>query len=150
MRYPQSILRHFAKVDSRPGGLLVTGDALCSLNPVYGQGMTAAVMEAELLQALLEDGQDDLSAGFFTAAADLLATPWSLAAGGDLRFPEVEGDRGPQDAEVDAYLTQFRASAAVDPVLAAAFLRVANIMEPAEILFSPEIAERVRQPRPAV
>jgi 2-polyprenyl-6-methoxyphenol hydroxylase-like FAD-dependent oxidoreductase len=144
MRYPQNVLRHFAKVDSRPGGFLVVGDAVCSFNPVYGQGMTVAVMEAELLQLLLEDGRDDLPARFFSAAADPLAAAWGLAAGGDLRFPEVEGERGPQDAEIDAYLTAYRAAAAVDPVLGTAFLRVANIMEPAETLFSPEFAERVR------
>jgi 2-polyprenyl-6-methoxyphenol hydroxylase-like FAD-dependent oxidoreductase len=149
MRYPVSTLRHFAKMDSRPGGFLVVGDALCSFNPIYGQGMTVAVMEAELLQTLLDDGRADLPARFFAAVPDLLATPWALATGGDLRFPEVEGERGPQDKEIDAYLTQYRASAAVDPVLGTAFLRVANIMEPAETLFSPELAARVMEPRPA-
>jgi 2-polyprenyl-6-methoxyphenol hydroxylase-like FAD-dependent oxidoreductase len=144
MRYPQSVLRHFAKMDSRPDGYVVVGDALCSFNPIYGQGMTVAVMEAELLQTLLEDGRDDLPARFFTAAAELVAAPWALAAGGDLRFPEVEGERGPQDAEIDAYLTAYRAAAAIDPVLGAAFLRVASIIEPAETLFSPELAERVK------
>lgn len=148
MRYPESTLWHFAKLDSRPGGFLVVGDALCSFNPIYAQGMTVAVMEAELLQSLLEDGQDDLPARFFTAAADLLAEPWALATGGDLRFPEVEGERGPQDEEINGYLTQFRASAAIDPVLGAAFLRVANIMAPVASLFDPELAEHVQQPRP--
>jgi 2-polyprenyl-6-methoxyphenol hydroxylase-like FAD-dependent oxidoreductase len=144
MRYPQSTLRHFAKMDSRPGGFLVVGDALCSFNPVYGQGMTVAVMEAELLESLLVGGRDDLPARFFSAAADLLAVPWALAVGGDLRFPEIEGERGPQHEEINAYLTAYRAAAAVDPVLGTAFRRVANIMEPAETLFSPELVERVK------
>ncbi|MFI1794128.1 hypothetical protein ACH40D_37860 [Streptomyces olivaceoviridis] len=56
----------------------------------------------------------------FAAAATLLAEPWSLVTGGDLRFPEVEGERGPQDEEVDGYLDQFRAFAAIDPVLGTA------------------------------
>ncbi|MER6685773.1 hypothetical protein [Streptomyces olivaceoviridis] len=91
--------------------------------------MTVAVMEAELLQPLLaEHGRQELAPRFFAAAATLLAEPWSLATGGDLRFPEVEGERGPQDEEVDGYLDQFRASAALDPVLGTAFLKVANMI----------------------
>lgn len=148
MRYPASTLRHFGRLDSHPDGFLVVGDALGSFNPIYGQGITVAVMEAELLESLLRAGRDDLPERFFGAAADLLAEPWSLATGGDLRFPEVEGERGPQDAEIDRYLTQFRASAAVDPVLGTAFLRVANLMAPAASLFAPDLAERTQRPRP--
>jgi 2-polyprenyl-6-methoxyphenol hydroxylase-like FAD-dependent oxidoreductase len=145
MRYPASRLRHFDKLDSYLGGYLVTGDALCSFNPIYGQGMTVAVLEAELLQSLLQEGAADLPRRFFTAAGELLVAPWSLAAGGDLRFPEVEGPRGPQDEEIDRYLTAFRAAAAVDPVLGAAFLHVAHMVAPAESLFAPELTERVQK-----
>lgn len=84
----------------------------------------------------------DLAPRFFAAAAALLAEPWSLAVGGDLRFPEVEGERGPQDAEINGYLDRFRAAAAVDPVLGTAFLRVANLMAPVGSLFGPELTER--------
>jgi hypothetical protein len=56
--------------------------------------MTVAVMAAELLLGLLDEGQEDLPARFFAAVPDLLAAPWGLAVGGDLRFPEVEGERG--------------------------------------------------------
>ncbi|WP_189818363.1 FAD-dependent oxidoreductase [Streptomyces olivaceoviridis] len=148
MRYPESTLNHFDKLDRHLGGFLVVGDALCSFNPIYGQGMTVAVMEAELLQSLLaEHGRQDLAPRFFAAAATLLAEPWSLAAGGDLRFPEVEGERGPQDEEVNGYLDQFRASAAIDPVLGTAFLKAANMMAPVTSLLSPELMERTQRPR---
>lgn len=146
MRYPASILRHFGKLDSHPGGLLIVGDALCSFNPVYGQGMTVAIMEAELLQSLLKEGPDRLPARFFAAAADLLTDPWVLSAGGDLRFPEVEGERGPETDEINRYLAAFRAVAATDPVLGTAFIRVANMKAPVTTLFAPELAERT-EPR---
>lgn len=148
MRYPASSLKHFDRLDRHLEGFVVVGDALCSFNPIYGQGMTVAVMEAELVRSLLEEsGPEDLASRFFAAAADLLAEPWSLATGGDLRFPEVEGERGPQDDEINRYLDQFRASAAVDPVLGTAFLRVANLMAPVASLLGPELMERTQRPR---
>ncbi|MFF4903174.1 FAD-dependent oxidoreductase [Streptomyces sp. NPDC001068] len=146
MRYPESTLNHFDRLDRHLGGFLVVGDALCSFNPIYGQGMTVAVMEAELLQSLLQEhGTQNLAPRFFASAAALLAEPWSLATGGDLRFPEVEGERGPQDAEINGYLDQFRAAAAVDPALGTAFLKVANLMAPVTSLLSPELMERVQR-----
>ncbi|MEE4540636.1 FAD-dependent monooxygenase [Streptomyces sp. V4-01] len=148
MRYPESSLKHFDRLGRHLGGFLVVGDALCSFNPIYGQGITVAVMQAELLESLVRADRNDLSARFFTAAAALLAEPWALATGGDLRFPEVEGERGPQDEQIGRYLDQYRASAAIDPVLGTAFLHVANMMAPVASLLSPELVERTRHPEP--
>ncbi|MFF8908048.1 hypothetical protein [Streptomyces olivaceoviridis] len=148
MRHPESTLNHVDELDRHLGGFLVVGDALCSFNPIYGQGRTVAVMEAELLRSLLaEHGRQDLAPWFFAAAATLPAEPWSLATGGDLRLPEVEGERGPQDEEVNGYLDQFRASAAIDPALGTAFLKVAIMMAPVTSLLSPELMERTQRPR---
>jgi 2-polyprenyl-6-methoxyphenol hydroxylase-like FAD-dependent oxidoreductase len=51
--FPESKWRHFARLDSFPRALLPIGDAICSLNPVYGQGITVAVQEANALRRLL-------------------------------------------------------------------------------------------------
>ncbi|WP_225987525.1 hypothetical protein [Streptomyces spectabilis] len=36
--------RRFGKLKALPGGLFAVGDAVASYNPVYGQGMTSAVL----------------------------------------------------------------------------------------------------------
>ena len=68
--------------------------AMCSFNPVYGQGMTVAAMEAEALHRCLTAGADGLTRRYFHAAAKIVGNAWQLAAGGDLALPEVEV-RGP-------------------------------------------------------
>lgn len=145
MRYPESSLKHFDKLDRSLEGYIVVGDALCTLNPIYGQGQTMAVLEAELLQSLLAEGRHGLSKRFFTKAAEVLAEPWGLATGGDLRFPQVEGVRNPQDEEAGQYLDQFRAAAATDPALGRSLLRVANMLAPISSLFDPDLKARVQQ-----
>ncbi|MFJ4438043.1 FAD-dependent oxidoreductase [Streptomyces sp. NPDC088923] len=148
MRFPASVRKHYEKLDRHPEGLVVVGDALCSFNPAYGQGMTVAAMEGVLLRRLLAEGHDRLPDRFFRAAAKLVDAPWALATGGDLRFPQVEGKRAPGDKLVNRYLERYRAAASVDPVLAATFLRVANLIEPPGRLLRPANVLRVLRHAP--
>jgi 2-polyprenyl-6-methoxyphenol hydroxylase-like FAD-dependent oxidoreductase len=51
--FPESVWRHFDRLETFPRGLLPFGDAICRFNPVYGQGMSVAAQEACLLRRLL-------------------------------------------------------------------------------------------------
>ena len=151
MRYPASVRHHYEKLDRHLNGFLITGDALCNFNPTYGQGMTVAALEALLLRGLLADGTGDLARRFFPAAAKVVDGAWFLAAGGDLRFPQIEGDRKAIDRLLGRYLDHYRAAASVDPVLGASFIRVANMLDPPTRLLSPGHVFRVfRSARKAV
>lgn len=130
MRYPASQWHHYEKVARHPEGFLVTGDALCNFNPVYGQGMTIAALEALTLKRLLTEGQADLPRRFYTAITKTLSQAWSLSVGADLRFPQVEGKRTKADWLVNRYLDRYRIAASADPVLGTAFLRVTNMIDP--------------------
>ena len=130
MRYPASQWHHYEKVARHPDGFLVTGDALCNFNPVYGQGMTIAALEALTLKRLLTEGPGDLPRRFYAAMTKTLSQAWSLSVGADLRFPQVEGKRTKADRLVNRYLDRYRMAASADPVLGTAFLRVTNMIDP--------------------
>jgi 2-polyprenyl-6-methoxyphenol hydroxylase-like FAD-dependent oxidoreductase len=150
MRFRASVRHHFERLDALPDGFLSMGDALCDFNPVYGQGMTVAAMEAELLRDLVaEPFSQDLLRRFFTAAAKVLDGPWELAAGGDYRFPDVEGPRPTLGNVIGRYLDRYRAATAVDPKLGTRFLRVAHLVDPPSALLAPATMLRVLRTRSA-
>src|SRR5581483_1345200 len=91
--FPASLRRHYEKLPRFPEGLLVLGDGICSFNPIYGQGMSVAALEAMELDRALAAGRADLARRFFAGASKIVDIPWSIAVGGDLRIPEVKGPR---------------------------------------------------------
>ena len=144
MRFPASVRHHYEALGRYLDGFLVAGDALSCLNPVYGQGMTIAALEALALKALLAAGvTEGLPRRYFRATGKLVAEAWSTSAIGDLRFPEAEGKRRPVDRLINAYLERYRAAASVDATLGTAFLRVANTIDPPTRLLSPGRVVRV-------
>jgi hypothetical protein len=126
-----------------PDGYLVTGDAVCAFNPIYGQGMSVAALEALALGECLRDGPTGLARRFFAEVAGIVDIPWGIAVGADLRFPGIEGPRTAKVRLVNAYLARFHVAAATDPILGRAFLRVINLMDRPEGLLGPGIALRV-------
>jgi 2-polyprenyl-6-methoxyphenol hydroxylase-like FAD-dependent oxidoreductase len=159
--YPESARNHYEKLGGRLGGLLVIGDAYCGFNPIYGQGITIAALEALILRRLLRategsategsategSGTEGSSAGlaraYFQAAGKLVDEAWETSASSDLRFPEVEGRRRRGAGLINAYGEKFRAAASVDPALGETFLRVANMADKPAKLLSPGTVLRV-------
>lgn len=143
-RFPESIRRRYERMDRFPEGLLVIGDALCSFNPAYAQGMSVAALEARVLRATLNRtrGQPD-ARRFFRAVAKVVDRPWMVAAGGDLAFPGVQGERSAATAMVNAYVGRVLAAAERDTALAVAFARVAAMLDPPPALMRPDRLLRV-------
>jgi 2-polyprenyl-6-methoxyphenol hydroxylase-like FAD-dependent oxidoreductase len=142
-RFPASVRHRYERLDRFPEGLLVMGDAVCSFNPVYGQGMSVAALEALILRRYLQRGTRPQPRRVFRDLARVVDVPWEIAVGGDLIFPGVQGRRTLKARLVNAYLARLHGAAAHDATLASAFLRVAGLVAPPQSLLRPGIAVRV-------
>ncbi len=142
-QFSSSQRRHYEQLKRFPEGYLVFGDAISSFNPIYGQGMTVAAVEALALQDCLGQGVDHLAPRFFKAASKIVDIPWSIAVGGDFRIPQVEGKPTPMVRFLNWYRCKLQIAARRDPVLAIAFLKVVNLMAAPSSLIQPQIALRV-------
>ena len=84
-RCAENRLRHFEQLRRQPEGFIVMGDAVCCFNPIYGQGMTVAVLEALELDTCLQ--KRGMGKGFAHAfqrrVARVLTVPWMLATAAD-------------------------------------------------------------------
>lgn len=142
-RFPASVRHRYERLRHFPDGLLVLGDAACSFNPIYGQGMTVAANEALALRRLLARGTDPASSEYFRVIAKTIDSPWDIAVGADLGFPGVPGARTVKVRLVNAYLPRLHAAAAHDVTLGAAFARVVGLIEAPEALLRPDRMLRV-------
>jgi 2-polyprenyl-6-methoxyphenol hydroxylase-like FAD-dependent oxidoreductase len=142
-RMPSSQWRRYDKMRRFPAGLLVFGDAICSFNPVYGQGMTVAALEALALQRCLRRGEDGLARRHFQATAKAVGVAWQMATGADLSLPEVEGPRPLPVRIANNYVDRVLAAAESDIVVAEQFARVIAFLDPPTSLFHPALIARV-------
>lgn len=142
-RYLASARRRYDRIRTFPDGLLVFGDAMCSLNPLYGQGMTVAALQAIALRDTLTAGHTRLASRFFRAATKPTALAWQLSAPNDLALPQVEG-RPSRSARIAARLGEYLLAAAErDSLITEQFLRVAGFLDPPATLASPRILRRL-------
>jgi len=89
----------------------VIGDAVCSLNPIYGQGMTKAALEGEHLAERLAEhfSQSDTLDGFAQSFRKSLPNAgadwaWQLTTGADLAYEQTTGERKPGGSLMGLYM----------------------------------------------
>ena len=147
-RFPHNQRRHYERMARFPEGLAVVGDAFCSFNPIYGQGMTTGAIQAEALGECLRAGLDGLSSRYRRRVGQLLEVPWSMSTTGDLRFPEVEGKRPPGFGLLSWYGDRFQRLAGQDEEALRLFVRVMHMVESPAAMFSPRMVLKMLTYRP--
>jgi len=152
-RMAASLRRHVERLHQRQlaGGLVLLGDAVASFNPIYGQGISAAALQAEALATAL-DRCDGLGAGFVRTynrlAGRAVAAPWRLSVGGDFALPQTTGAKPWGTALTISYLRRTLQTAQHDEVVAQRLVEVTHLLRPPSALLAPAVALRVLRPTP--
>ncbi|WP_306058387.1 FAD-dependent oxidoreductase [Natronococcus wangiae] len=145
--FPSSSRRRYWALDRFPDGLVVTGDAVASFNPVYGQGMSVAALDALALHHELTDGLEGLGARFFRRTNDIVDEAWKIAVGKDFVFDRTTGPKPFGTDAFNSYVARLVRRAHDDGELTEAFFRVFRLERSATSLLSPSVAWRVLRPR---
>jgi 2-polyprenyl-6-methoxyphenol hydroxylase-like FAD-dependent oxidoreductase len=146
--FPANRRHRYERLDRFPDGLLVVGDAVASYNPIYGQGISVAALQALVLHHVLAaEGRERLAPRFFERAAEVVDVAWLMAVGADFGFPETTGPKPRGTDLVGRYLSELTRRAHRDGELRDALFRVIMMERPPSTLFRPGVLWRVFRPR---
>lgn len=145
-RFPSSQRRHYEKVRRLLPGFVTLGDAACSFNPVYGQGMSCAALQARALgDTVREVGvrSEDLPRLFHRRASKILEAPWAIAVGGDFLHPKTTGPKPRGTDQINGYVMRVAKASHTSVRLAKSFNLVLNLVAPPISLARPAVMARV-------
>jgi 2-polyprenyl-6-methoxyphenol hydroxylase-like FAD-dependent oxidoreductase len=153
--FPAHLWRRYERLSRFPDGFLIVGDAVCSFNPIYGQGMSVSALEAQALQRCLGEGSmgTHVWRRFFQAAAGIIRSPWMLGTGADFLYPQTEGARPLGTQFLNWYTSLLYRACGSDPLIATRFYEVMNMLKGPASIFGPEVFLHVlatlkNQPQP--
>ena len=146
--FRDNVLRHFEKLEAFPRGLIPIGNSICRFNPVYGQGMSVAALEAVLLWKLLGTRYSDgdllkgLARDYFEKIPALIEAPWNVTTF-DFMHPATRGQR-PEDFETRVkFAAAFTKLAAEDPDIHRLNAEVTHLLKPRSAFRDPALVQRV-------
>jgi 2-polyprenyl-6-methoxyphenol hydroxylase-like FAD-dependent oxidoreductase len=139
--------RQFERLRRWPEGFVVIGDASCSFNPIYAQGMTVTAMTAVTLDHILAEhrrrsGADPsgLARQLQRQVARTNAGAWTMATSEDLRYPWTEGARLDLPTRMmHRYGDRLLEVANGNPRVNTAFVNVVNLRHPPTSLLRPRV-----------
>ena len=147
--FPCSLHRHFDTMPRLPRRFLPIGDTVMCLNPVYGQGMATAGLQAKILAAELNDrrragrGLDGLAEKVLPRCTEILDYPWRAVAIGDFSLDQTTGDRPAGLAESARFAAALAKLAHNDAEVHRIAHRVQQLLDPPEALIHSGIRDRV-------
>ncbi|MEQ8677144.1 MAG: FAD-binding protein [Aggregatilineales bacterium] len=135
-------LRHYGRAKHYPDRFIAIGDAVCALDPIYGQGMTVALLHVYALKTLLKKSStlDGFANRFHRKLSRVNLVPWLMAASEDRRYPLTEGDKPTWfDNLAHLYIVQLFLATPHDPFVARTLLRVLHMLQHPLYLVHPRV-----------
>ncbi len=145
-RRTENRLRHYDKLSRLPDGIVAIGDAVCSFNPVYGQGMTVGALGAIALDECLQNypSLKGLTKGFQKKLAQVTTIPWLMTTGEDLRWQGTEGIKLDWLTRLmQQYLDQVVMLSVERPEIYQKYVEVVQLTHSPKILFQPEVMVKI-------
>ncbi|MEG4027380.1 MULTISPECIES: 2-polyprenyl-6-methoxyphenol hydroxylase-like oxidoreductase [unclassified Microcoleus] len=148
-RGTENRLRHYDRLFRYPENLAVIGHAVCAFNPVYGQGMTVAALDAQMLDKCLQKQRERHPEGNLTGfgrqfqqkLAKLHTIPWTFAISQDSRYLGSTGAKLNLATRLTIdYMDLVLKVLVPDAKVCQAFLEVLHMIESPAVLFHPSIA----------
>ncbi|HDX9610128.1 TPA: FAD-dependent oxidoreductase [Bacillus toyonensis] len=141
-KIPYQVRRRFDLVNNVPEGLLVVGDAQCRFDPVFGQGVSVAAMEAHQLQLLLQSRKQldkTFTQQFYKKTADIIETPWDMTITEISRHPQLKRELTTKQKFQLLYTKQIYRLSASDSDVYIRLVRVMNLIRSPFHLFHPKV-----------
>ncbi|PHD47350.1 glutamate synthase [Bacillus toyonensis] len=141
-KIPYQVRRRFDLVNNVPEGLLVVGDAQCRFDPVFGQGVSVAAMEAHQLQLLLQSRKQldkTFTQQFYKKTTDIIEIPWDMTTTEISRHPQLKRELTTKQKFQLWYTKQIYRLSASDSDVYIRLVRVMNLIRSPFHLFHPKV-----------
>lgn len=156
-RFPTNLRRHYERMPTLPDGLVVVGDAACSFNPIYAQGMSSGAIGASILDTCLVAQRRRAGAGRIAGLARLFQRDyakfidrcWLSSTTEDYGSAEASGERPLWATLANWYLGRIHQATWSDQATAQRFIEVMHMLRPPAALLDPAIALRALTMRQA-
>jgi 2-polyprenyl-6-methoxyphenol hydroxylase-like FAD-dependent oxidoreductase len=143
-RFTASVRRNFDALSELPKGIVAIGDAVASFNPIFGQGMTVAALEAQSLDDCVrksDPSTDDFAKKYYAAIKPIIDLAWGP--------PDLEAKRNDPAAQPWGtrfllwYTERMQAAATRSAFVSKTIAEVQNMIAPPTSLFTPGMFFRV-------
>jgi 2-polyprenyl-6-methoxyphenol hydroxylase-like FAD-dependent oxidoreductase len=135
-----------------PDGLIVLGDAVCSFNPLFGQGMTVSAVEAATLGTMVaaEKARGGLRPGFakrwFKSIRPAVDRAWTNVVVEDFRYPELAALRPARLVPMQWYLGRMHRATHRDAEVTDQLLKVLSFLAPPSSLLRARMMLKILSP----